>query len=279
VSLSTRRRWPLVLGVVNVTPDSFSDGGRFLAAEAAIAHGCRLVEAGADLLDVGGESTRPGAEPVSVEEELERVLPVLEGLAARVPAALSIDTMKPLVAEAAAAVGAVIWNDVSALRAPGAIETAARLNLTVILMHMQGEPRTMQAEPQYQDVVGEVSAFLRARCAAAMAGGAPAERLWIDPGIGFGKTLAHNLALLRATAALKRELGKPICIGVSRKSFIAKLEAEAGVPSSGAEARLGGSLAAALFAAGQGADMLRVHDVAETAQALRVHAALGAREP
>lgn len=274
MSLATQRRLPLLLGVVNVTPDSFSDGGRYLTTQAAIEHGCRLTEAGADLLDIGGESTRPGAAPVSVEQELERVLPVIEGLRQRVRTPLSIDTMKPAVAEAAAAVGAVLWNDVSALRAPGALEAAARLNLTVILMHMQGEPRSMQAAPAYQDVVGEVSAFLRGRCAAAMAAGVPGERLWVDPGIGFGKTLAHNLALLRATAQLRSELGRPVCIGVSRKSFIGKIEERAGGVAGGADARLGGSLAGALFAAREGADMLRVHDVAETLQALRVQAAL-----
>lgn len=274
MSLAPSRRLPLVLGVVNVTPDSFSDGGRYYSPAAAIEHACRLAEAGADILDIGGESTRPGAEPTPPLEELERVLPVIEGVRQRLGAPLSIDTRHPATAEAAAALGAVIWNDVSALRGPGAIETAARLKLTVILMHSQGDPATMQVAPSYKDVVQEVAAFLRERCAAALAGGVPGERLWIDPGIGFGKALSHNLALLRATAGLRRELGKPICIGVSRKSFIARIEEAAAATPSEADARLGGSLAAALFAAAQGADMLRVHDVAETLQALRVQHAL-----
>ena len=262
------------MGVLNVTPDSFSDGGRFASTAAAVAHGLRLAEAGADILDVGGESTRPGAEPAGLQEELERVAPVIEALARRTPARLSVDTMKPEVAAAAAAAGATIWNDVNALRAEGALELAARLDLEVVLMHMQGAPRTMQQAPSYADVVAEVEAFLRARVEAAIGQGVALQRIWIDPGIGFGKTLQHNLALLRGCGALKSALGRPICIGVSRKSFISAIEVEAGGSAPAAQARLAGSLAAGLFALDQGADMLRVHDVAETRQAVRVWAAL-----
>lgn len=257
---------PWIMGVVNVTPDSFSDGGRFLGAEAAVAHALTLLEAGADVLDIGGESTRPGAEPVSEAEEIARVAPVIEALRRRTDAPISIDTMKPAVARAAAAAGAAIWNDVTALRhAPESAQTAAELGLDVILMHMQGEPRTMQAAPSYENVVAEVAAFLRERAEAAEAAGVSPERIWIDPGIGFGKTLAHNLALIAALPVIRREAGRPLVFGASRKRFIAALDADAPV-----ERRLGGSIAAALLAADAGADMIRVHDVAETAQALKV---------
>jgi dihydropteroate synthase len=223
-----------------------------------------MLEQGADLIDVGGESTRPGAEPVEEGEEIARVVPVIAALRSATKAPISIDTMKPGVARAAIAAGASIWNDVNALRGAGALETAASLHRPVVLMHMLGDPRTMQADPHYDDVVAEVIAFLRERVAAAEAKGV--EDIWVDPGIGFGKTLAHNLALLNAVGRMREEVGKPIIIGASRKSFIAKID-----PGSDAGAgRVGGSIAAALQAAQAGADMLRVHDVAETVQALKV---------
>jgi dihydropteroate synthase len=253
---------PYVMGVLNVTPDSFSDGG--LGGDAA-ARGLAMVEAGADIIDVGGESTRPGAAPVSEAEEIARVAPVIAALKAATKAAISIDTMKPGVAREAMAAGAAIWNDVLALRAPGALETAAALGRPVILMHMQGEPRTMQDDPRYGDVVAEVIAFLRERAAAAAAKGVT--DIWVDPGIGFGKTLAHNLALLGNVGRIAAEVGRPVVIGASRKRFIAALDARA---KDAGRDRLGGSVAAALMAAQNGAAMVRVHDVAETVQALKV---------
>jgi dihydropteroate synthase len=249
------------MGVLNVTPDSFSDGGKW-GGEQAAAHALEMLDAGADLIDIGGESTRPGAEPVSAADEIARVIPVINALHTQTHAPISIDTMKPEVAEAAFAAGANIWNDVAALTAPGALETAARLNAPVILMHMQGEPRTMQANPNYNDVVAEVIAFLKARAEAAAAAGL--REIWLDPGIGFGKTLEHNLALLVSSERIAAETGRPVLIGASRKSFIAKLD------QSGADERLGGSIASALLAAQSGASMLRVHDVAETVQALKL---------
>lgn len=262
-------RRPLVMGVVNVTPDSFSDGGAFLQADAAVEHALRLVQQGADILDLGAESTRPGGEPVSAEQELARLLPVIEGVRARTDAPVSVDTMKPEVMQAAAAAGATIWNDVYGLRAPGALEAAAALGCSVVLMHMQGEPRTMQDAPAYDDVVAEVRDFLQTRAEAAMAAGVARERISLDPGIGFGKTLAHNLALLRALPALA-ELGFPLVAGVSRKRSIAAIDPTATDPQD----RLGGSLAFALWCADHGADVIRVHDVRETVQALQVRAAL-----
>jgi dihydropteroate synthase len=260
------------MGIVNVTPDSFSDGGRFFNAAQAIQHGLRLAADGADVLDIGGESSRPGAAPVSEAEELDRVLPVIEGLIARTDRRLSIDTMKPAVARAAVKAGASFWNDVNGLRTPGALETAAALNADIVVMHMQGEPRTMQAAPSYDDVVAEVGAFLERQCQALAQLGQ--RRVWIDPGIGFGKTLDHNIALMRALADLKARCARPLLFGASRKSFIGKIEETNGTAPSPAHARLGGSLAAALHAACAGADMLRVHDVAETVQALAVARAL-----
>lgn len=256
------------MGIVNVTPDSFSDGGRHDTTAAAIAHGRRLIAEGADLLDIGGESTRPGAAAVDESHEIARVLPVIEGLrGAGVP--LSIDTMKPAVARAAIAAGAAIWNDVAALTAPGAPETAAELGCAVVLMHMKGEPRTMQDDPRYDDVVGEVEAFLLARAQAAMAAGVARAKIWLDPGIGFGKTVDHNLALLAALPRLVA-LGYPVLLGASRKRFIATLDPL----GKGADARLGGSIAAALAGAASGVDMVRVHDVRETVQALKVQSAV-----
>ncbi len=257
---------PYIMGILNVTPDSFSDGG---AEEAAAPRALAMLEAGADIIDVGGESTRPGAAPVSEGEEIARVVPVIAALRSATKAAISIDTMKPGVALAAVSAGANIWNDVFALQAPGALETAASLHKPVVLMHMQGEPRTMQAEPYYDDVVAEVIAFLRARVAAAEAKGVA--DIWVDPGIGFGKTVEHNLALLNAVARIKREVGRPVLIGASRKRFIASIDERA---KNAAKDRLGGSVAAALIAAQQGAEVVRVHDVAETVQALKLWRAL-----
>lgn len=261
---------PWIMGIVNVTPDSFSDGGKFGDAQAAVDSALQMIEDGADVIDVGGESTRPGADVVGEADEIARVVPVIEGVRRASGAAISIDTMKPAVARAAMAAGATIWNDVNALRAPGALEAAADLGCDVVLMHMQGEPRTMQANPAYDNVVRDVIAFLRARAHAAMMAGIPAEKIWIDPGIGFGKTLAHNLALTRAVGAFKEEAGFRVLYGASRKSFIARIDPAA----KDAGERLGGSLAVAIHAASLGADMLRVHDVRETAQAMRVWRAI-----
>lgn len=263
------------MGVVNATPDSFSDGGRFFAEAAAVSHALALLDAGAAMLDIGGESTRPNAEPVSEAEELARIAPVIAQVKALRPEALiSIDTMKPAVAEAAMAAGAGIWNDVTALRwAPDSLDRAAAMSCGVVLMHMQGEPRSMQVAPQYDAVVPEVCGFLAERAQAAIAAGVARSRIWLDPGLGFGKTLEHNLALLRAIPELKA-LGFPVVIGASRKSMIARLD-----PAGGArpDDRLGGSLAAALLAASKGADVVRVHDVRETVQALRVWDAIVAQ--
>ena len=255
---------PYVMGVLNLTPDSFSDGGKW-AEGGATRHGLAMLEAGADVIDVGGESTRPGAETVDAGEEIARVVPVIAALRAATKAPISIDTVKPAVAIAAMQAGASIWNDVAALTAPGALETAASLHRPVILMHMRGEPRTMQDDPRYDDVVAEVIAFLKARVVAAEAKGL--KDIWVDPGIGFGKTLEHNLALLRNVKRIGEETGRPVLIGASRKRFIAALDERA--RSAGSD-RLGGSVAAALLAAQQGAAMVRVHDVAETVQALKV---------
>jgi dihydropteroate synthase len=255
---------PRIMGVVNVTPDSFSDGGRFLDPEAAIAHGLQLEAEGADILDVGGESTRPGAEPVSLEEECRRVLPVVEALARRAGAPVSIDTRNGEVMRRAAGAGARIINDVSALTHDAAgLAIAAKTGLPVVLMHAQGDPRTMQANPVYDDVVLDVYDMLEARIAACEAAGIPRARLIVDPGIGFGKTLAHNLALL-GSLTIFHGLGCGLLLGVSRKSFIAKLTGAA------AGERLPGSLAGALAGAAQGAQILRVHDVAATRQVLAV---------
>jgi dihydropteroate synthase len=258
------------MGIVNVTPDSFSDGGRLASVEAAVAHGLRLVEQGADILDIGGESTRPGAEPVSEADEIARVVPVIEGLRARWPGPISIDTMKPAVARAAVAAGATIWNDVSALGfAPDSAAVAADLGCDVVLMHMQGEPRTMQAAPHYDDVVAEVIRWLLARAEAAMAAGVARERIWLDPGIGFGKTADHNLDLTANLGRLAAP-GFPVLYGASRKRTIQSIDPTAADPTD----RFGGSLTLALEAARNGAAILRVHDVRETVQALAVQAAL-----
>jgi dihydropteroate synthase len=258
------------MGVVNVTPDSFSDGGRFFDHDAALRQARRLIMEGADILDIGGESTRPGAEPVSADEEAARVAPLIQALRAESDVAISIDTMKPSVAREAVGAGATIWNDITALNwAPDSLQVAASLGCTVVLMHMQGEPRTMQVQPRYEDVVGEVSAFLVERAEASVRAGVSKDRIWLDPGIGFGKTLQHNLSLLHSLRSLAG-LGYPLLMGVSRKGFIKGIDPAA----THAEDRLGGSLAAALWSAAQGASVVRVHDVAQTVQALKVWAAI-----
>jgi dihydropteroate synthase len=255
-----------LMGVVNVTPDSFSDGGRYLDADAAIAHGEELARDGAEILDIGGESTRPGAVEVDAEEELRRTEPVVAALAGR--AAVSIDTSKTAVAEAALDAGASIVNDVTALRRdPEMAALCADRGAGLVLMHMPGSPRTMQDNPSYRDVVDEIKAFLAERVEAAIAAGVEEERIWLDPGIGFGKTVEHNLELLRRLAEL-RGLGRPLVIGTSRKSFIGRID------GSEVDERLGGSIASSVLAAAEGADVLRVHDVAETAQAMRVAEAI-----
>ncbi len=254
----------LLMGVVNVTPDSFSDGGHYLDPGAAVAHGLQLEAEGADILDVGGESTRPGAEPIPVEEECRRVLPVIEGIARQSRAPISIDTRNAEVMHRAAAAGARIINDVSALTHDAAsLEVAARTGLPVVLMHAQGDPRTMQRNPTYADVALDIYDWLEARIAACERAGIARERLVVDPGIGFGKTLAHNLAVL-GSLSLLHGLGCAVLVGASRKSFIARLT---GAP---AGERLPGSLAAALLGASQGVQIVRVHDVAATRQALAV---------
>jgi dihydropteroate synthase len=269
-----------LMGVLNVTPDSFSDGGRYLDAGAAIEHGARMLGEGADILDVGGESTRPGAEPVGAEEELARVGPVIEALAAEHPGAcISIDTQKAAVAEQALRAGARLVNDVSAFRAdPAMAALVATSGAECCLMHMRGEPRTMQRDPRYGDVIDDVKAFLYERLQFAVREGVSEERVLLDPGIGFGKTLAHNLELLRRLGELL-ELGRPIVVGTSRKSFIGRLAADSrGLEEPlGPEARLPGSLASAVLAYERGASVLRVHDVAPTRDALTLAAAtLGA---
>jgi dihydropteroate synthase len=263
----------LVMGIVNVTPDSFSDGAMFATAEDAVAHGARLVDQGADLLDVGGESTRPGSDPIEADEELPRVVPVIEGLVkARPGTPLSVDTRKPEVASAALHAGASVVNDIAGGRNSALLETVSRTGAGVVLMHMLGEPRTMQDDPRYDDVVAEVHEFLRERIEAAVFAGTPEERICIDPGIGFGKTVDHNLALLRAVPAL-RMLGAAVMVGASRKGFIGTLT---GVEDPAA--RLEGSLAVAVLAAAHGADLVRVHDVEATVRALKVADAI-VREP
>jgi dihydropteroate synthase len=256
----------VVMGVVNVTPDSFSDGGRFLDARAAIRHGEQLIAEGAAILDIGGESTRPGADPVPVAEELRRVLPVIEGLAGK-GAVISVDTSKPEVMRAAAQAGAGMINDVRALQEPGALEAATATGCDVCLMHMQGEPRTMQKAPTYGDVVNEVKAFLAARAQSCRAAGIAPERISIDPGFGFGKTVAHNLELLRRLQELAAT-GYPVTVGLSRKSMLAAL---LGRPPA---ERVPGSIALAVLAAQNGARIVRTHDVAATADALKILAAV-----
>jgi dihydropteroate synthase len=257
---------PRVMGILNVTPDSFSDGGRFFDRERALDHARRMLADGADLIDVGGESTRPGAAPVDEAGELARVIPVIDELA-REGALVSVDTMKPAVMRAAVAAGAAMINDVNALRLPGALEAAASTKAAVCLMHMQGEPRTMQDAPNYGDVVAEVRDFLVLRAQSCEAVGIARERIALDPGFGFGKTLAHNLALVRALPQFVAT-GYPVLAGLSRKS---SLGAITGRPGS---ERLAASLAAALAAVAHGAAIVRVHDVRETVDALKVWTAV-----
>ena len=261
---------PRVMGIVNVTPDSFSDGGAHFDADAAIAHGLKLAEEGADLLDIGGESTRPGAQEISVEEELRRVIPVIERLARDTALPISIDTSKPEVMRAAVEAGAGMINDVFALRRDGALDAAAALGVPVVLMHMRGEPRTMQDAPDYDDVVGEVHRFLAERIFAAEMAGVARRNIVVDPGFGFGKTTAHNLQLL---AQLRRftELGVPVLAGMSRKKSIGELTGR-----EDPRERVFGSAAAHLIAAQNGAMLLRVHDVAATVDALKVWNAVAA---
>jgi dihydropteroate synthase len=258
---------PVVMGVVNVTPDSFSDGGRYFDAGAAVEHGIRLAEEGAAILDIGGESTRPGAAAVDAEEELRRILPVIERLRAGTAAVISVDTSKPQVMQAAAAAGAGLINDVRALREPGALAAAVSTGCAVCLMHMQGEPRTMQRAPAYGDVVSEIKAFLSDRVQVALAAGLPAGRIAIDPGFGFGKTVEHNLQLLRRLGELAAG-DVPLLAGLSRKSLVGKLT---GRPEG---ERVYGSIALAVIAAWNGARIIRAHDVAATIDALNTVAAV-----
>ena len=262
---------PVVMGILNTTPDSFSDGGRFSTIGMALSRALEMYEQGAQIIDVGGESTRPGAPSVSVEDELQRVLGVIESIRKETDAVISIDTSKPEVMRAAVAAGATMINDVRALRATGAIEVCAELNVPVCLMHMQGEPRTMQLNPQYDDVVKDVKSFFEERVSACIRGGIAKQRLLLDPGFGFGKALAHNLSLLKRLNELT-EMGFPLLVGISRKSMLGSVLDNAAVSR-----RLYGSLAAAVLAYAAGAKILRVHDVRATVEALKVsHAVLAA---
>jgi len=256
---------PAVMGILNITPDSFSDGGIFFSPEKAIAQALCMAEEGADIIDIGGESTRPGAKPVSAQEEIDRVLPVVEALHKEIPLPVSIDTSKPEVMRAAVKAGAGFINDVRALREVGTLEAAAQLRVPVCLMHMQGEPRTMQEDPRYTDVVGEVRDFLKQRLEICIKAGIPAHRLVVDPGFGFGKTLEHNIELLRGLKTLQ-SLGTPVLAGLSRKSMIGKA---LGLPLA---QRLHASVALAVIAVQQGARIVRVHDVGPTVEALRMWA-------
>ncbi|MEA3638682.1 MAG: dihydropteroate synthase [Lamprobacter sp.] len=259
------------MGILNITPDSFSDGGDFVSIERALEHAERMVAEGATIIDVGGESTRPGAEPVAEALEIERVVPVIEALASRIEAPISVDTSKPEVMRAAAGAGASLINDVYALRVPGALDVAAETGLPVCLMHMQGEPRRMQQQPQYADVVADVIAFLAARVAACEQVGIPRHRLLVDPGFGFGKTLAHNLTLLARLEQLA-VLELPLLVGLSRKSMLGALTGR------DVRGRVPAGVAAATLALARGAAIIRTHDVAATSDALRVYLAVAAIE-
>lgn len=263
---------PVVMGVLNRTRDSFSDGGRFLGLPEALDQALRMESEGAALIDIGGESTRPGAEPVSLDEELERVVPLIAAVSARSAVLISIDTSHPEVMRAAVAAGAAMINDVRALQRPGALEAAAASGAAVCLMHMQGEPASMQANPHYQDVIGEVRSMLAARLGACEAAGIASERVCLDPGFGFGKLISHNLALLRQLRRLE-DLGRPLLVGLSRKSMLQKLTGRAVAD------RLAGSLALATVAVLHGARIIRAHDVAATLDAVRVAAALMDPQP
>ena len=258
---------PRVMGIVNVTPDSFSDGGKFSQTRLAVAHALKLVEEGADILDIGGESTRPNATPVSLQEELDRVIPVMESLCGQVNIPLSIDTYKPQVMQAAIAAGASIVNDVRALQEEGALEIVAKSNAGVCLMHMQSTPQTMQDNPHYDDVVQDIKAFLKTRLQASIHAGIGASRIVLDPGFGFGKTREHNITLIRELESFA-ELGRPLLVGLSRKSVLGQ------VTGNDVDARLYASIAASVIAAQKGAKILRVHDVRATVEALKVVAAV-----
>lgn len=256
-----------IMGILNITPDSFSDGGVFMEPQKAIDHAASMVEQGAAIIDIGGESTRPGAEAVGLQQELDRVLPVLESLTKHLDVPISVDTSKPEVMTAARDAGAGLINDVYALRADGAPEAAAATGLPVCLMHMKGEPRTMQQHPEYEDVVGEVAGFLDQRIQAAESAGIQRNKIIVDPGFGFGKTLEHNLALLRGLSAFK-SFGLPVLAGLSRKSMIG-IALDLPV-----EQRLNASIALALIAVSEGAAIVRVHDVRETVEAIRMYEAV-----
>jgi len=257
---------PHIMGIVNVTPDSFSDGGRYTSVDLAVEHALKLIADGADILDIGGESTRPGAEPVSLDEELNRVIPVISALAKQIRVPISIDTYKPEVMRASIAAGADMVNDVQALRMPGALEVVANSQAGVCLMQMQGDPKTMQLAPHYQDVVAEVSDFLSKRKQALLAAGIDAKRIVLDPGFGFGKSRAHNITLLKNLQDLS-DLASPLLVGLSRKSILAAIAGDD-------EQRLPASLAAAVISVMKGAKILRVHDVKATVQACKVLAAI-----
>ena len=255
------------MGIVNVTPDSFSDGGKFAATNLAVEHALKLAEEGADILDIGGESTRPNATPVSLQQELDRVIPVIEALSKQVNIPISIDTYKPQVMQAAIAAGASMVNDVRALQEDGALEVVAKFNVGVCLMHMQGTPQTMQQNPHYDDVVNDVKSFLAARLQASIGAGVGASRILLDLGFGFGKTREHNITLLQNLESFA-DLGQPLLVGLSRKSVLGQMT------GNDVDARLYASIAASVLAAQKGAKILRVHDVKATVEALKVVAAL-----
>jgi dihydropteroate synthase len=255
---------PKVMGILNVTPDSFSDGGDFVSPESAVLHAEQMLRDGADIIDIGGESTRPGAEAVSEQEELDRVIPVIEAIKQRLSVIVSIDTSKPAVMREAVAAGAGVVNDVMALQAPGSIETVSQLGVPACLMHMQGEPRTMQQNPEYADVVSDVMSFFEQRVNECVVGGIPKGQIILDPGFGFGKTLEHNLTLLKHIEDFMG-IGLPLLVGISRKSMIGSVLGDASV-----EERLYGSLSAAVLALDKGASIIRVHDVKPTVDALKV---------
>ncbi len=263
---------PRVMGIVNVTPDSFSDGGKYAATNLAVEHALKLVEEGAAILDIGGESTRPNATPVGLQEELDRVIPVIEALSKQVNIPISIDTYKPQVMQAAINAGASMVNDVRALQEEGAMQVVAKSNAGVCLMHMQGMPQTMQVDPQYDHVVNDVIAFLQARLQASIGAGIAKERIVLDPGFGFGKTRVHNISLIQQLESLAA-VGQPLLVGLSRKSVLGQIST-AQMTGNDIDARLYASIAASVIAAQKGAKILRVHDVKATVEALKVVSAI-----